>query len=364
MGRIRKEGDKWVVDFRLPRHIAKKYGRARFRREYGRRALALKVHSQVQSAIALNDPDGIIGRLLHVVPQEYSVKTFYDRWISEYCKPRLEASTQKRYALSFKTFNDHCGAIPLLDFRRQHLHGYIQSRTGKVSASTINKDIIACKKMFSYAAEVGAIRNNPLVRFPSLKVQEKALRIPTAEEFRTLVESMADPAIGAMVAIMGETGIRRSEAINLEWKNVNLRTARITLERTKGKKVRQVPLSRYASNMLRKLTRFVHQPYVFCHQVKGARWVSPDKAFRTGRRKAKLEWITMHTLRHMRGTRWLQHGADIRVVQAALGHADVRTTQRYTHNVEGFIERALRDAQEVEEKLVKSDKRAGGKREA
>ena len=260
MGKLRKEGGKWVVDFRLPRSIARKYGVARFRKMYEKRAMAAQVHATVTAAIALNDSDGVIGQLLGIVAdekEEYTVASFSARFLDEYCVPRLEKTTLTLYRLNFRTINQICGNILLKKFSRQDLHGYVQQRTRQVKPTTVNKDIIAIKRMFSYAFEVGATGSDPLVRFPTLRVQEKALRIPTPEEFHKLVDAMPEPALSAMVAIIGEAGLRRSEAINLRWSNVDLRNARITLEITKSKRVRNIPLSAYAMEKLRGIMRFL-----------------------------------------------------------------------------------------------------------
>jgi site-specific recombinase XerD len=356
MGTLRKVKGRWVVDFRLPRFLANKYGCQRFKRRYEKKEVAKDVHEIVQHAIANRDKEGKLAELLNWGETGITVRKFYDRWLKEYVTPRLEPTTKKRYELSFKTVNAECGTFSLKEFTRANLHGYIQSRTGKVTASTINKDIIAVKKMFSYAFEVGAIDRDPLVRFSTLRVQEKVRRIPTREEFESLVNAIDDPALSAMVIVIAECGLRRSEAINLEWKNVNLRQAKVTLERTKGKRVRHVPLPQGALAALRGLTRFVHQPRVFCHQFSGEPWLSPDKSFRAARSKAGLDWITFHTLRHMRGTGWLKHGADVESVRQMLGHRDIRTTQIYTHLLETEAMEAVRAARETEEKAQEKAK--------
>jgi integrase len=343
------------VDFRLPRQLASKYNCKRFRRSYKLKAVANGVHAAIYRAISNRDKDGELAKLLDAEQSGYTIQTFYDRWIKEYVTPRLEASTKKRYELSFKTINEYGGTVAISSYGRQDLHRYIQSRTGKVSASTINKDIIAIKKMFSFAFEVGAIDNNLLLRFPVLRVQEKALRLPTWDEFVCLVDAMKDPAISAMVAVIGEAGIRRSEAINLEWKHVNLRTVRLTLEKTKGKRVRYLPLSEYAVEKLRGLQRFVHQPFVFCHQISGDRWLSPDKYFRAGRKKACLDWVTFHTLRHFWVTRMIKGGANIEAVKEGAGHLDIKTTDRYAKHAKNESERVLRET--IEKEKAKGQKR-------
>jgi integrase/recombinase XerD len=345
MGTLRKRKGKWIVDFRLPLFLANKYGCARFKRGYSKYAVAKDVHEIVSHAIANRDKEGKLAALLNWGEAGITVKKFYERWIKEYVTPRLEASTKKRYELSFKSINSFCGNVQLASFSRENLYQFIQSRGGVVSPSTVNKDIIAIKKMFSYAFEIGKIENNPLVRFPALRVQEKARRIPTIEQFHALIKAIEDPALSAMIVVIGECGLRRSEAINLEWKNVNLGAARITLEKTKGKRVRSLPLSQFALAALRGITRFIGESRVFCHQLSGQRWVSPDKAFREGRGKAKLEWVTFHTLRHFWADRMVMAGADIQSIKEGLGHSDIRTTDIYTKHARNRSEEVLRAAQ-------------------
>jgi integrase/recombinase XerD len=361
MGTLHKLNGRWVVDYRLPRYLARKYGCDRFRRSYSKKAMARKVHAMVSAAITLRDPDGVLASLLNKTEDKYTVESFYRRWIEKYCTPRLTPSTVKRYKLSFVSINDFCGKSALSEIGRQDLDDFIQSRKGKVSDSTINKDLIAFKGMMTYAVRVGAIPASPLNLFPILRVQEKPRRIPTQEEFHALVKAMPDPAIAAMVAVMGEAGIRRSEAINLEWKNVDLRNAEIVLEKTKGKRVRHVPLSSMALSHLRGLSRFVHTPFVFCHQVSGKRWTSPDKSFRSGREKAKLDWVTFHTLRHMFGTRIVKMGVDIESAKELLGHDDIKTTDRYAKHAKSDAVEALREAQKLEVEGQKRDRKNGPK---
>jgi integrase/recombinase XerD len=336
-----KQG-KWAygVSRRLP---GNKLGMKRFRRWYENRMIAKHVLDRLNGAIATGTIDDVLPKLVGITDRQYTVKTFWDRFRDEYCKPRLVS--WKRYRLSFDSINAKIGSVPLREFRRQHLHEFVEKRTRQVSKSTVNKDIAAIKKMFSFALEVGVIESHPLVKFSYIKTQEISLRLPTLEEFRILVDAMPDPAISALVAVLGETGMRKSEGLSLKWSDVDFRGKRIMVEKTKGKKVRSIPLSDFAIEKLRSLIRFVNQPYIFTHQGTGRRWKNPDKLFRKGRQTVKMEWITFHTLRHFRGTNWLQHGADIRTVKDTLGHKDIQTTMRYLKYIESHADKALREAQ-------------------
>lgn len=359
MGIVRQFRDgrwRYGVSRRLPKNCL---GMKRFRRWYDTRLLAQKVLDKLAGAIAEGEIDEILPDLVGKGRQEYTVRLFWERFRDEYCKARL--TSWRRYELSFKTLLEQLGSIPIEDFRREHLYSYIKARKGKVSDSTINKDLAAIKKMFSYALEVGAVDYHPLVRFPGIRVQEKALRLPTVEEYRRLVEAMPDPVIGALVAVLGETGFRKNEALNLTRDQIDWKACRVITEKTKGKKVRSVPLSDFAMEKLRGLVPYVTTPYLFVHhgqiRLSGKRWRNPDKVFREGRKAAGMEWITFHTLRHLRATTWMKYGVNIRSVKELLGHADVRTTMRYTKYVESHADKAVREAQgtEREDLLEKSN---------
>jgi integrase len=356
MGIVKKKiNGKWRygVSRRLPRN---RLGMKRFRRWFENRTIAKKVLDTLNGAIATGKIDMVLPDLVGGESGEYTIHTFYRRWMDEYCTPRL--SSASRYAQSFKFILPKLGSIPIESFNRGMLHEWLEKRTKEVSKSTANKDIAAIKKMMAYACEIGVLGINPLTRFKPFKVQETALRIPTVDEYHKLVDSMPTTALSALVAILGETGMRKSEAIDLTWPRVDFRTRKITLEITKGKTVRSVAMSDYAIEKLGLLIRFIHQPFVFCYQgpwKAGTRIRKPYKAFHAAAKAAGLEWINFHTLRHFRATTWLQLGVDIRTVQMALGHKDIQTTMKYLKFIESHADRSLRDAQMREAEQIKSN---------
>ena len=66
------------------------------------------------------------------------------------------------------------------------------------------------------------IDQHPLIRFPKLRVQELARPVLEPQEFRGLVDAMARVEVAAMTAVMGETGIRKGEALALKWSNLKM----------------------------------------------------------------------------------------------------------------------------------------------
>ena len=235
------------------------------------------------------------------------------------------------------------GNIPMRDFRRDQLHAFVAERTKQVSPATVNRDIAAIRKMFSYALESGVIDAHPLVRFPMLREMKKAFKPITLQQFRDLVAT-ADPGIQAMLAIMGEAGLRKEEAMSLEWQHVDFGRRLVIVELTKDNDPREIPLSDYALGWLQGIIRYVHCPHVFVNPKTHKRWVNPDKALHRACKKAGIQ-IAFHDLRRFRCTQWLLDGVDVRTVQHLMGHSDIQTTMRYAGYVSCHALRSIREAQ-------------------
>jgi integrase/recombinase XerD len=155
----------------------------------------------------------------------------------------------------------------------------------------------------------------------------------------------------AMLEVLYATGLRVSELVSVKLNDVNLdRNFVKTLG--KGQKERLVPLGDYASDALRRyliearpaLLKGRSSPYCFVSRRGGPLsrqgfW----KRLKTYARKAGLaQEISPHHLRHSFATHLLEHGADLRTVQEMLGHADIATTEIYTHVLKERV-RALYD---------------------
>ncbi|MEI5682369.1 MULTISPECIES: site-specific tyrosine recombinase XerD [unclassified Mesorhizobium] len=157
----------------------------------------------------------------------------------------------------------------------------------------------------------------------------------------------------ALVEVLYATGLRVSELVSLPL-TVALRDERFFIVRGKGDKDRMVPLSAKAREAMRswltereKVPAFAESPFlfpaasesghlprqVFARDLKGL-------AARTGITAAK---ISPHVLRHAFASHLLQNGADLRAVQQLLGHADISTTQIYTHVLEERLMRLVND---------------------
>lgn len=204
--------------------------------------------------------------------------------------------------------------------------------------------------MFTYAIDQELVESHPLVHFSMLPEKQKALRVMTIEEERRLVECVAkvNPVIGAYVAILGETGLRKSEGLRLEWRHIDLGERMLSVENTKSGRVRYIPLTEYAIRWLNTLTRGVGIPWVFL-KVDLTPWKDMRDPFYKGRNAAGMDWVKgFHDLRHHSCNAGISCGVDIRVVQELLGHSDIQTTMRYAHYAPNHAIRSVHQAEKIE----------------
>lgn len=137
-----------------------------------------------------------------------------------------------------------------------------------------------------------------------------------------------------VILLIYSAGLRISEAVNLQLKDIDYERRIITIRKGKGKKDRQVPLSTKLEKYLSKYFR-EYKPgrYLFEGQKGGKYSVrSIQTVFRNACKKAGIKKpATVHSLRHSYATHLLEAGTDLRIIQELLGHQSSKTTEIYTH---------------------------------
>jgi len=196
-------------------------------------------------------------------------------------------------------------------FRRSHAYDFQKELREELKAATVNNYVAVLKNMFTFAVDLDKdiIDAHPLVHFRKLPTDERALRIMEPHEERQLVQSIFDrnPVIGAYAGILGETGLRKTEGLLLKWHFVNLDSGLLTVEASKNRKVRHIPLSDFAIELFKTLLRISGVPYCFPRPETMDRWKDPDGPLEDPVEGLGWEnWIRgWHDFRHYRATQWI-----------------------------------------------------------
>jgi integrase/recombinase XerD len=258
---------------------------------------------------------------------------------------RRAAKTVDAYRRDLRALGAHLQK-PVAQATLEELETYTaQLRADGLSAATIARRTAAVRSFFRHQQLLGVRDDNPAagVRLPRRpKPLPKTLSPGEAERLIDAAAGTQPRALRdqALVELLYGAGLRVSEAIGLEKAGVDLglRLVRVT---GKGGKERVVPIGRHAAEALRRYAAkgrpFLdkrHRPELFLNARGGP--LTRAGAFLILRRlaaKAGLDprRVHPHLLRHSFATHLLEGGADLRSVQEMLGHADLSTTELYTH---------------------------------
>jgi integrase/recombinase XerD len=206
-----------------------------------------------------------------------------------------------------------------------------------LSAASIARHRTSARRLFAWLVQEGLLEESPAAR---LSVQRKARRLPDTLSEAQVGALLAAPdrgtAVGLRDAVLIEllyaTGLRVSELCGLRWEQ--LRDGWLVV-RGKGGKDRLVPFGDAASSLLHVYRRSSKPVGHWVFPGRGGQPMTRQNAWlrlRVHARRAGVKGkLSPHTLRHAFATHLLEHGADLRAVQAMLGHADISTTEIYTH---------------------------------
>lgn len=235
---------------------------------------------------------------------------------------------------------------PLLAADEAALAGFVAGLSRTLRASSQARYVSTLRRFYRHLLTRGRIGTDPTLKLPA---PLKPSRLPKVLSERQVEELLAAPAtetpLGlrdrAMLETLYASGLRVSELVGLRLHEINLDMGVVRVF-GKGSKERLVPLGEQAGDWLRRYLREARPALLGEHRsddlfvttrgaamTRQAFWALIKRyALQTGGDPARL---SPHVLRHAFATHLLNHGADLRVVQLLLGHADISTTQIYTH---------------------------------
>jgi integrase len=336
----------------------------RFRRRVATKAIARNLSLQIEAAVANGTWVELRRKLTEPPPKSVTISEFADEvYMTKHCKVKNRRPEFKTHNL--KAIKRILGKVLMTEVTDEHGDIFVEERKKEgVSNATINRGLSVLHNMLNFAVRKRIISVNPLSGFGKLPEVNKEPRFMTLEENRILVAAVKaeDHLAGVYCGILGETGLRRSDGLMLQWPSLDLQRRRMSKLTSKGNKVVHVPLSDYAIELLGEVTRIVGCPYVFVRFGETEPMNLPRTVFESARKKVGLEWVGFHDFRHYRGSQWAMRGVDLKTIQELLGHKDIKTTMRYAHFAPNHAERSILEAQKNElNELAAGTEAAGNK---
>ncbi|MBP5996333.1 MAG: site-specific tyrosine recombinase XerD [Azonexus sp.] len=235
---------------------------------------------------------------------------------------------------------------PLLDIRETTLSAFIAHLSRQTRASSQSRYLSTLRRFYRWQLARGRIVADPTLKLANPTRPSRLPKVMSEQQVdRLLAAPDLDTALGlrdrAMLETLYATGLRVSELVNLKLHEIGFNEG-VLRAFGKGSKERLVPLGELAIDWL---GRYLNEarPEILKGRQSDALFVTARGGAMTRqafwqliKRYAALagiapEKLSPHVLRHAFATHLLNHGADLRVVQLLLGHADISTTQIYTH---------------------------------
>jgi integrase/recombinase XerD len=280
-----------------------------------------------------------------------------------------QSNTLAAYARDLDDFSTHLAGTrrTIAGASTQDLRAYLAelARRG-LRAATVARRLSAIRQLYRFlyaegqrgddpaAVLEGPKRARPLPKTLTLAEVDRLLRTAaTVHPAAPLRERLRDARLSCLLETLYATGLRVSELVSLP-ASAARRDARVIVVRGKGNKERMVPLNNAAKNAIAAYLVLLEE----AGREAKSKWLFPsfgESGHITRQHLARelkalaaaaglrSEQVSPHVLRHAFASHLLHNGADLRVVQTLLGHADISTTQIYTHVLEERLKSLVRD---------------------
>ena len=235
---------------------------------------------------------------------------------------------------------------PVMDRYQRHLFHYRKEDGMPLTAGTQLSALVPLKTFFRWLARENFILYNPASELQLPKQPQRLPRnIPSMQEVEAILmqADVADaPGLRdrAMLETLYSTGMRRTELVNLNLFDVDLARCIVFVREGKGKRDRVIPIGRRACRWIDKYL-LESRPQLAAGDNESLFLTNYGQSlppqFVTGKVKRYMEFAginkagSAHLMRHACATHMLENGADIRFIQVMLGHANLQTTEVYTH---------------------------------
>ncbi len=259
---------------------------------------------------------------------------------------RYSPATLDSYQRDLHQFIEFINAVNVTDccdVDSLHVRNYAGSRRRRgVSARSLHRSLSAIRGFYTYLQREQLIANNPVADVSAPSIEKKLPNLLDVDEINRLLNEGPQNPLKlrdyAMMELMYSSGLRLAEMVNLDLDAIDLHQAQVQVL-GKGNKTRYLPIGTNACKALKRWLEarpniVVEGEYAVFVNNRGKR-LSPRavqlRMAQIGREQGLDKHVHPHMLRHSFASHLLESSGDLRAVQEMLGHADISTTQIYTH---------------------------------
>lgn len=270
--------------------------------------------------------DYLAGKLAHLTGQASALllADFAAEYLEHGRRTNKAPATLTKDEQALRYFQAYAGPrVRLSEINRRTLEGWLASltRLKPVSRNTYFRHL---KAALGKAVDWDYLKTNPARGIKQLRDHEPPPRALSPDEISRLLAAEPEPRFRLLWQFYLASGCRRAEALNLKAEDIDRAQGFLLIRRTKTRRPRYLPLTPELSSVLDRLSvqvgrLFPYQPDTVTHH------------FQRTARAAGLVSVRLHDLRHTYGTHQAARGLAPWILQALLGHTDLKTTQRYVH---------------------------------
>lgn len=312
MASIRKHRDKWQAQIRLR-------GVSPQTKSFTKKADALSwariTESEIERGIFKNCK----------LAEQTIVAELLDRYLE--C-PLLSDANSRSSRSRCKPLRTHLGRFTLRTLSSQHLAQYRDQRLEVASDMTVIHELNLLHRVLVLATSewgIALLEDIPTVRLPKRPTGRVRRLNPNEENalHRAMVEH---PNLEDIVNIAIETGMRRGELVTIKWADIDFTKSTLNIPETKTDVPREIPLSSKATQILKTRSETSADRYVFPMDAGVV-----TREFTSACRRASIENLRFHDLRHEAISRFFEQGLNVIEVASISGHRTLDMLNRYTH---------------------------------
>lgn len=308
-----QRGQIWYVDYY--------YDGRRIRRKVGS-------EKDAENALAAIKADILRGEYRFKKDRKIRFEDFAKEYL-DYAK--INKRSWGRDESSLKRLLPFFGNCLLSKITVRHIEEYKRMRLDKVKTGTINRELASLKHMFTIAEKLGKFDDkNPVKQVKFFQERQYVMKILDREEINRLIDAAADH-LKPILIIAVSTGMRKGEIFNLRWSDIDFIDHYIHIKETKSNVMRKIPMNSVVATTLKNIERKSEFIFPSSWSKKHKHIMGVFRLFKVACKKAGIEDLRFHDLRHTAATLMVTGGVPLVTVSQILGHATIHMTMKYAH---------------------------------